>query len=160
VDSCRSKHSLASALFIGIALYSCTGCAMRASRAPRMSDNTFAVHFCDLVRNPAQYDGKVVVVRASLRSDIASDEMFCLSCLGMGGTQWEGSRRLRKKIPVPAIVNATFVGVFESSKGPYGHMGLYRFSFRATSARDMSVVYRGTTPPLSLSAELQAKMCH
>lgn len=134
-----------------------------ASRAPVPT-----VRFCDLVRNPTKYEGMKVTVRASLRTDFEFDEIFCMNCLALGRTwpefvgedAWEGSKRPLKKLPSAGIINATFDGVFESRTGAYGHMNLYRFQLRVTSMRDVSVIYRGSTPPQRLPANIQAKMCH
>lgn len=162
------KSLLASVVLVGIVVCFSASCSGRVSQAQRKDDSGLTAHFCDLIRNPAQYEGKKVFVRASLRAHFEYTEMFCLSCAGMGATwpefagedDWEGSDRVLRRIPKAGIVNATFGGTFESSQGAYGHMGIYRFRFRIASMRDMSVVYRGAVPPQSLPVELQAKMCH
>jgi hypothetical protein len=165
-----NPHSRAAALLaLALASWLCmlSGCASRAAHS-RQPDSTPTVDFCDLLRDPAKYEGMKVTVRASLRTDFEYDEVFCMNCLALGRTwpefvgedAWEGPKRPLRKLPSSGIVTATFDGVFESRTGAYGHMNLYRFQFRVTSMRDVSVIYRGSTPPQRLPPEIQAKFCH
>jgi hypothetical protein len=42
------------------------------------------LRFCDLVRNPAEYNGKTVTVRATYRYGFEWEELYCLDCLDKG----------------------------------------------------------------------------
>jgi len=159
------QRAVFSLLTAAIALIA--SCSTRVAKSTSVG-LTPTVNFCDLINNPARYDGKNVVVRASLRSSFEYSELFCLACPGRGSTwpdfvgddEWKGPRRDLRRIPSVGISNGTFSGIFESSKGPYGHMNLYQFRLVVDSVSGVSIVSRSEAPPLSLPNEIQQKMCH
>ena len=117
------------------------------------------VTYCDLVRNSEKYDGKEVTVYATYKYGIEIQELLCLEC-GEAGQIWLDEdnldERVRKKIPKYAgIINGVFTGIFQSSKGPFGHGG-YRFKLAVKAVKNIQVIYKGLPPP---SLDLRRKMC-
>lgn len=120
---------------------------------PARSQTT--VTLCELLRNPNEYNGKVVTVRATLRFGFEWSQLYCLDCLE-SGRAWldlpsdleedQISRKALKKLPREAgIVNLTVQGVF-SSGGTYGHENGYQFQIRAVRISDVAVIQKGVRP--------------
>lgn len=107
------------------------------------------VTFCDLVRNPAKYNGKEIRVRATYRYGFEWSELYCLDCLDRGKA-WlvpiaidEGVERAFKRLPEGAgIVNLTVEGVFASGD-TYGHQNGYRYQITPYKITDVKVVQKG-----------------
>ncbi len=87
--------------------------------------------FCDLVRDPAKYNGRTVEVRATYRYGFEWHEFYCLDCLDKGKAWLElpddmddASLKELKRAPKGAgIVNVTVRGVF-LSRGREGRLEL------------------------------------
>jgi len=113
-----------------------------------------SVAFCDLLRNPAQYDGKEVRVRATYRYGFEWSQLYCIDCIDKGKA-WlkfsdnldEASQRSLRKLPKGAgIANLTVQGVF-SSVGTFGHSNGYRYQILASKISDVSVIQKGMQAP-------------
>jgi hypothetical protein len=112
------------------------------------------VTFCDLIRNPAKYNGKHVTIRATYRYGFEWSEMYCLDCLDQGKawldmpvTLEDASGRSLKKMPKNAgIVNLTVQGVFVSG-GTFGHSNAYRYKIEPSKISDVVVLQKGARSP-------------
>jgi hypothetical protein len=108
------------------------------------------VRFCDLLRNPDEYNGKTVVVRATYRYGFEWQELFCLGCLDKGEAWLElpsdlddASVKALKRGPKGAgIVNLTVQGIFLSG-AYFWHLGTYRFKFVVQRVSDVVIVSKG-----------------
>ena len=108
------------------------------------------VSFCDLVRNPEKYDGKVLSVRATYRYGFEWQQFYCLDCLDRGKAWLEipsdldntSEKALRRAPKGAGIVNLTVEGVFVSG-GRFGHMNGYPYKFVVHKVRDVAVVLKG-----------------
>lgn len=107
-------------------------------------------NFCDLLRQPEKYNGKVVKVRATYRYAFESSQLYCLDCSDKGKA-WlniptdldDLTEKLVEKMPKGAgIVNLTVEGVFEFGS-TYGHLNGYRYQIRAQRIRDIAVIQKG-----------------
>jgi hypothetical protein len=105
-----------------------------------------SVSFCDLFRNPAKYDGKEVIVRATWRYGFEWSQFYCIDCstkemtwLEISPDLDEESSRVLKHIPKAGIVNITVKGVFQS-KGHFGHLNGYPNQFIARKVSNAVVV--------------------
>jgi hypothetical protein len=124
------------------------------------------VSYCELIRHPAEYDGKRVAVRATYRYGFEWQELFGLKCRDTGKTWLEFEtetaatvRRALSKAPQhQGTLNATFYGTFRGTKGPYGDGG-YPFRFDVKSVRAVEVVSKDGWAPERLSASEQQKLC-
>jgi hypothetical protein len=113
-----------------------------------------AVSFCDLVRNPEQYDGKTVTVRATYKYGFEWQQFYCLDCLDRGKAWLElpddldqvSSKALKRAPKGAGIVNLTAEGVF-MGRGNFGHMNGYHYKFVAHQVRDVVVVLKGMKRP-------------
>ena len=108
------------------------------------------VTFCELVRNPELYNGKVVTVRATYKYGFEWQMLYCLDCLDKGKA-WlvlpndldDASVKTLKHAPEGAgTVNLTVQGVFMSG-GHYGHENGYRYQFVANKVTNVAVVIKG-----------------
>ena len=100
------------------------------------------VKFCELLRNPKQYDGQLIKVRATLRFGFEWNDLLCLSCPDKGGAWLDTSLdsenfddldKAWKRMPKGAgIVNLTVVGVLHFGS-TYGHLNGYRYEFQRSS---------------------------
>jgi hypothetical protein len=108
-----------------------------------------SVTFCDLLRNPEKYNGKVVTVRATWRYGYEWSQFYCLDCLDKGKA-WldtsnemdDASIRTLKRTPGSGIVNLTVEGVFMSG-GTFGHLNGYPYQLVAHRVSNLAIVVRG-----------------
>jgi hypothetical protein len=108
------------------------------------------VKFCDLLRNPENYDGKEVTVRATYRYGFEWQELYCLDCMDKGkawlefGSDLDDSslKALRRAPKWAGIVNLTMQGTFKSG-GSFGHLAGYRYELTARNISDVVVVQKG-----------------
>lgn len=106
--------------------------------------------FCDLIRSPEKYNGKMVSIRATYRYGFEWSELYCLDCLDRGKawmdlpvTLKDTSAKSLKKMPKGAgIVNLTVQGVFVSG-GSFGHSNAYRYKIEPTQITDLVVLQKG-----------------
>jgi hypothetical protein len=120
------------------------------------------VRFCDLLRNPDEYNGREVTVRATYRYGFEWQQLYCLECLDKGKAWLElpydpdddAALKSLKRAPKGAgIVNLTVQGVFVSG-GHFGHMNGYKYKFVAHEISDVAVVLKGMR---TLSEEKKAE---
>ncbi len=109
------------------------------------------VTYCDLIRNPERYKGKLVRVSAIYRYGYEWSELYCLECMNEGRTWVEFDESyvsstkasIRKKIGGNGFkgrtVRVLMVGRFASG-GAYGHMGAYRFRFLVSRLEKADVI--------------------
>ena len=124
------------------------------------------VSYCDLIRNLKEYENKPIAVSASYRYGFEWQELFCMGCRGQGKTWLEFTekndkavrRALRKAPRDHGIINATFYGILDGSKGPYGDGG-YSYQFDVELVKDVEVVYRDGRAPELLPADVQKRLC-
>jgi hypothetical protein len=111
-----------------------------ASPEPKMD-------FCELMRHPEEYNGKLVKIRATW---IYGFEWSYLHCLGCEGRVWletaeldETSEKALKRTPKgAAILNVDVEGVFQSGGG-FGHMNGYKYQLRAQTMANPAVISKG-----------------
>jgi hypothetical protein len=124
------------------------------------------VSYCELVRYPKEYDGKIVAVRATYRYGFEWQELLCIKCRDQRKTWLEfeaepasGVRRALGKAPRhQGTLNATFYGTFRGTKGPYGDGG-YVFRFDVKFIKGVEIVSKDGWAPEHLSASEQQKLC-
>jgi hypothetical protein len=127
--------------------------------------NYTQIDLCEILRNPQQYDGKQVVVRASYRYGFEWQELFCMRCRKQGKTWLEFSfendttirRALRKAPKHQGIVNATFYGIFQAG-GSYGD-GWYSYKIDLRFVKDVKIISRNGGVPESLPSEVRKQLC-
>jgi hypothetical protein len=108
------------------------------------------VTFCELVRNPELYNGKVVTVRATYKYGFEWQMLYCIDCLDKGKAWLEiptdlddASLKAMKQAPKEAgTVNLTLEGIFVSGS-TYGHLNGYRYKFVARKISNVAVVIKG-----------------
>jgi hypothetical protein len=114
-----------------------------------------ATTFCDLLRNPEKYNGRVVKVRATYKFFFEMSLLYCLDCLDKGEAWLEqgwpldkaSEKALRKLLGHGAgTANITVEGVFEYGRH-YGHLGApYQITARRIS--NVAVITRGAKDPV------------
>ena len=106
--------------------------------------------FCDLLRNPDQFNGKEVTVRVTWHYGLEWSQLYCLDCMDNGRAWLEipnqidnASRNAFRRAPKNAgIVNLTLQGTFMSGAA-YGHLGGYRYQIVAHKVSDVVVLLKG-----------------
>jgi hypothetical protein len=110
------------------------------------------VSFCDLVRNPEQYNGKTVRVRATYEYGFEWQRLYCRDCRDRGDAWLElpadlddASQKALKHAHgrmASGKANLTAEGVFVSGGG-FGHLSRYQYKFIAHKVGDVVAVSRG-----------------
>ncbi len=129
------------------------------SWAQQQSKNSHLT-FCELVENPAKYDGQRITVDAYYSYFFEMSWLFCWECKDKGRTWLEipidddaAGRRLHRelaKLPKGhGVINGQFTGIFHAGGGPYGHMGAYRNKFDLQELSHTKVVIRDTKTAVS-----------
>ena len=114
------------------------------------------VSFCDLVRNPKLYDGKVVRVSAFYRIGFEWSQMYCADCAERDESTWveyedEGEMCRGSKEPKDNRTSSVvFVGKFYGSGGRYGHLKAYKFKFVVSCVEKSKTVLKNSYHPLAL----------
>jgi len=129
-----------SGLLLGLILAQMTGTAQ--TRVER-------IELCDILKNPHDYDGKEVSVRATYWYFFEVSELYCLGCRDKGRVWLDfsadldrASANIFRSIPQGAgIVNISLTGTFETGSS-YGDGG-YRHKFVVRKAWDPVVLERG-----------------
>lgn len=105
-----------------------------------------SMKFCELMRDPELYSGKVVKVRATW---IYGYEWSYLHCLDCDGRVWldtseldEQSEKTVRHTPNAGIVNVDVEGVFQAG-GSFGHLNGYKYELRAHSLSNPAVISKG-----------------
>lgn len=131
------------------------------SRATAQNREDATVSYCDLMRKPEQYSGKVVRVSAIYRYGFEWSELYCLECVSEART-WvdltesfvsSTKASVRKKIGPHGFkgrtVRVVMVGRFDGGGG-YGHMGAYRFRLLVDQLANAEVILNDSPSPNAL----------
>src|SRR5262249_36695734 len=131
-----------------------------------------SVELCSVLRNSEFYDGKQITVKATLRKNQTSSQLYCMACTDWGDV-WmrevlpkpgEGSQGIRdlndllNERKSGVTVNGVFTGIFRGA-GTYGFLGAYTYQIEVREVRGMEVLFRTGTEPKYLSAEMKKKVC-
>ena len=135
------------------------------SQASSMSDIA-TIAYCELIRNPEKYDGKVVRTNATYRFGFEWAEFYCLDC-------WDGEHRTwvdyedelcpkSKKIKGNDLrgrtVNVQVVGKFYGAgRMGYGHMNAYQYKFVVSCVESAKTIWNDSFVPSSLPADVAKK---
>jgi hypothetical protein len=125
------------------------------------------VNYCDVLKNPTEFEGKKLMLKATYRYGVEWQEMFCLTCRDKGRTWLEieddaissqSKKALRKFPESDGTINAIFTGRFESSGGPFGD-GSYRFRFVLEDITNAELISSSGFEPASLPGNVLKKIC-
>jgi hypothetical protein len=127
------------------------------------------VSYCDLMRQPAQYNGKVIRVSAIYRYGFEWSTLYCPECIDETQT-WIGfsetfisstKRSLRKKIGENGFrgktVKVKLVGRFDGGGG-YGHMGVYKYRIIVDRLEEAEVILKDSPSPNVVPKEVLQRM--
>ena len=127
------------------------------------------VTYCDLIRNPERYKGKLVRVSAVYRYGFERSELYCLECTTEGKT-WvdfgesfstSTKNNVRKKLGDNGFkgrtVLVTMGGKFEAGGG-YGHMGAYRFKLVVDRVERANVLLNDSPLPNALPKKVLSRI--
>lgn len=108
------------------------------------------VDFCDLIKNPQNFDGSTMRVNAIYRYGMYWSEMYCLECESSNRVSVsfandfdsKTKKKYRKKIrwsDLGRTVRVTAIGTFSAS-GRYGHRGHLRFQLEIERLESAEVI--------------------
>ncbi len=149
---------------IAIFLFSTSACSKNLpignSAAPPIAA------LCDVLNDPARYEGETITVAASYRYGLEWQEIFCLRCRELGRIWLEFDERRSEALNQAfsrspkdqGTVNAMFTGVFRSTGGPFGDGG-YKFLFRLTDVDSLATVSAMGWDPRHLPARQRRRLC-
>lgn len=112
--------------------------------------------FCDVVRDPAKYDGKVVRVRGIYRYSFEVSELAGAGCLGKARRAWvsqgdascPNSKSIGGEEFYGRLVDIVAVGKFSSTGGHFGHLGEYPFQLQITCVESATVMPERPSRPV------------
>lgn len=105
------------------------------------------VNFCDLVREPAKYEGKTVRVRGIYRTSFEVSELTGPECLGPKRRAWVSfapkqcpdSKNIGGEDFYGKLADIVAIGEFRSAGGRFGHLGGYPFEFTIACVESVAV---------------------
>jgi hypothetical protein len=107
------------------------------------------IDFCEVLKDPRQYSGREITVRATYEYWFEVSNLYCLSCLDRGKTWLSISSDLDRdsenewrKAPESGLVNLTVTGELLTG-GTFGHLNGYQHEFAATKVRNLVVLAKG-----------------
>lgn len=115
-----------------------------------------SVEFCQLVENPAKYDGARISVIAVYSYGYEWQELTCMECRSKGKT-WltfhpEAIDKVRKQLKKAprhqGIISGRFTGVFHGTGGPYGD-GSFKYEFEVEGIFGIRTLARDWKTPLA-----------
>jgi hypothetical protein len=137
-------HATAFGLLVGLIL--AQTCVTAEERVER-------IDFCEVLKDPRQYGGKEITVRATYFYWFEMSDLYCLSCqdkgkfwLSISSDLDRDSESELRKAPESGIVNLTVTGKFETG-GTYGHLNGYQHELTATRVRNLVVLAKGLQSP-------------
>jgi hypothetical protein len=99
------------------------------------------IDFCEVLKDPRQYSGKEITVRATYEYWFEVSNLYCLSCLDRGRTWLSISSDLDRdsenewrKAPESGLVHLTVTGELLTG-GTLGHLNGCQHEFAATKVR-------------------------
>jgi hypothetical protein len=106
--------------------------------------------YCDLVRNPTDFNEKIIRVRGAYRVGFEWSELYCSNCSERSDRTWiEFSDELcpkSKEIKGDRIANVVFVGKFQTGR-LYGHENGYRHQLVVTCVESAQTVIKTSFVP-------------
>lgn len=139
--------------YISVFLLACVvPCRVMEAQQPQR------VSFCDLIKEPGKFDGRVVELEASYRYGFEWQELFCSSCRGTPRV-WLNlgeepsktlARELRRLPKHQGTINGTFKGVFRGKPSAYGDGG-YKFQLDLSALTGVEVVSKSGAVPERLA---------
>lgn len=167
---CRISHKILTVLFLATLARGLAGCEARSSlseglpaslaasppkSSPVQAHDAPTVVFCELVRNPEWYSGKLIRTRAIVWAGLENQSIYDPSCYGEDVLTWtwieygnkeafmaldDGLNAFRGSNRA-ARVNATLVGRFDGpSKEGVGHLDGFNFQFHITAVENIGAV--------------------
>lgn len=137
---------------------------------PSGSADIPTVKFCDLLKNPKLYEGKVVHTSAAFRrSGEHVSELYCPDCPGGGPVDFAGDDEayesctrpeLRRKIQNDITLRLNITGrlyVAEEGRG-FGHFGLYHYRFLVSCVHKADVVFKSGREPDQLPRKVLRRL--
>ncbi len=106
--------------------------------------------YCDLVRNPSDFNEKIVRVRGAYRVGFEWAELYCSNCSGRGDRTWvefsDEPCPKSKNFKGDRIVNVIFVGKFQTGQ-LYGHENGYKHQLVVTCVEEAKTVIKTSLVP-------------
>jgi hypothetical protein len=126
---------------------------------PVLTNPPPTVKFCELLKNPRLYEGKLVRTDAAFRrygEEVV--EFFCPDCLKEGRVDFDIDQeayesctkpRVREKIQRGPVLSVSMTGklyVAKAGEG-FGHFGQYRYKFLVSCVERADVVFKFESSP-------------
>ena len=139
-----------------------SGDSMRWDRNP-------AVSYCYLVRNPHQFNGKIIRVTGIYRYGYEWSELYCGDCINEAATWVDFDEAfssstiasVRRKLDDNGFrgrtVLVTMTGKFEAGGG-YGHNKVHPFRFLVTKVSSARILLNDSPVPSALPKRLRSRV--
>ncbi len=133
-------------IFLAISFFFAGGFAF--SQKPNLAKSDLpTVSFCDLVREPAKYEGKTVRVKGIYRTSFEVSELTGPECLGprrrawlsIAANQCPDSKNIGGEEFYGKLADIVAIGTFHSAGGRFGHLGGYPFEFNVACVESVTV---------------------
>lgn len=161
-----ASHKISTVFCVAV-LCVCLGASTPRCVGQVAANSALPVAYCDLVRDPRAYDGKLVAVQATYRYGEEWQELLCMECRDVGKTWLEfdsdsitrSKSELRKLPKNHGLVNGQFIGTFHSSGGRFGDGG-YAFKFVVKEVKNITIVARSGWELDLLSESVSSRVCN
>ena len=121
------------------------------------------VALCEVVKNPRQYDGKEITIRATWRYGFEVSDLYCYACWQECSVWVEFQSDLKGKRRLPGgktgTVNVAFRGIFIAGDGRHGHLNGYRYKFEVSEVLAARRVTKSYELPSALPPAVRRSIC-
>jgi hypothetical protein len=139
----------------------------------RLAIGAEVVRLCDVLRTPAQYQRRELIITAGFRVGYEWQVLVCYDCPSNGCNGdcaklydvWvdfehgvKGSSKLPKRAAFDQLEKVTFQGTFQGP-GTYGHLGGYRYQFNVNEIKAATRVWKLNPKENDASAKVKASLC-
>ena len=139
----------------------------------RLAAGAEVVRLCDVLRKPAQYQSKELIITAGFRVGYEWQVLVCYDCQSNGCNGdcgklynvWvefeqgvKGSSKLPKVAAFDQLEKVTFQGIFQGP-GTYGHLGGYRYQFNVNEVKAAVRVWKLNRKENDAPPDVKASVC-
>ena len=124
-----------------------------------------SVSLCQVLKTPAEYEQKELVITAGYRVGYEWQELICFACPTAERIWVEfrpdvaGNSKLPRVTAFDQLVKVTFRGTFSGAGHRYGHENGYAFQFVVAEVKSAKRVWKLNSRQSEIPTDVKSKVC-